>query len=820
MNRENIVVVSGVCSTPCVQTRYRAGVHMAAENEKVMALKAELAEARRRISELEEKESRLRHAEAELLREKSFIDSALDSLPGIFYLFDQEGRFLRWNRNFQEISEYSAEEIAAMHPTAFFTGDDQILIAERITRAVTHGSTDAEAVFTTKSGREIPYYFTGHLLVVDGENYLVGMGIDISERKAMEGALRESERRFRLLFERNMAAVYRTTPEGVILDCNAAFIEMLGYNSLEDLRSHQAQELYHENTEREEFIAELQAKGTLTNYECRLKRKDGSTVWLLENVSYIADQNGEPPVIQGTSIDITKRKIADEELRQSEAKYHSLVDHSNDAIYLLHDEKFEVINSKFKELLGVTQEEVMRPDFSLLNLVAPKSREMILERGRRVARGEPIDQNYEFTALTRDGREVEVEVSVAHIPYRGGTATQGILRDVTNRKRLEAELLQAQKMEAVGRLAGGVAHDFNNIMTCILGNADLALSELAPDNNLREFLDEIITSGNRAAALTRQLLAFSRRQMLQPVVLDLNELVSDLEKMLRRLIGEDVELLTVLQTGVGCVRADPGQLEQVLLNLALNARDAMPRGGRLTIEISGQKLEQKFIHRQVTIPPGSYVVLAVSDSGMGMDEDTQDKIFEPFFTTKDVGEGTGLGLSMVFGSVQQSGGCITVSSEPGQGTTFTIYLPLVNEKPRRAEVEGPAQDTKPGRETVLVVEDDLRVLQLVRIVLRQNGYTVLQAENGAEAIQHLEGREEPVELLITDVVMPRMSGRELAERVLHMHPKMKVIYTSGYTGNTIFQKGGLDADAIFLPKPFTPQALVSKVREVLDQKSA
>jgi len=664
-------------------------------NDNVLMLEAELADARQRIAELEETESRLRHAEAGLVSEKSFTDSALDSLPGVFYVIDQNGRFLRWNRNFQETSEYSAEEIASMHPAALFAGDDQVHIAERINRTFTHGSSDAEAVFTTKSGRGIPYYFTGHRLVVDGENYLVGMGIDISERKR-----------------------------------------------------------------------------------------------------------------------------ADEELRQSEAKYHSLVDHSNDAIYLLYEGKFEVVNSRFMELLGVTQEEVMQADFSLLDLVAPKSREMILERGRRMARGEPIDPNYEFTALSRDGREVEVDVSVAHVPYRGGTATQGILRDVTNRKRLEAELLQAQKMEAVGRLAGGVAHDFNNIMTCILGNADLALGDLEPDSILREYIDEIITSGNRAATLTRQLLAFSRRQMLQPVVLDLNGLVSGLEKMLRRLIGEDVELATLLQPEIGCVRADPGQLEQVLMNLAVNARDAMPRGGRLTIEISGKKFEQKFTHRQVTIPPGSYTVLSVSDSGTGMDEKTLDKIFEPFFTTKGVGEGTGLGLSMVFGSVKQSEGCITVSSEPGQGTTFTIYLPLVNGKPHLNQEEGPADEPKFGKETVLVVEDDLRVLQLVRAILRQSGYTVLQAENGMEAMKCLEGRGESVELLITDEVMPKMSGRELADQVLCSHPEMKVMYTSGYTGDVIIRRGILEPGAVFLPKPFTPQALVRMVRETLDRPTA
>jgi len=789
---------------------------MTVKEDRLARLESELSAALDRIVELEESEERLRLAESERLREKQFADSALDSLPGVFYLFDEDGTFVRWNRNFRVVTEYSDEELSSMKATDFFTGEDRETIARRVGKTFIDGRADAEAHFTTRSGKRIPYYFTGHLLESGGRRYLVGMGLDISERRAMEGALRESEKRFRQLFTRNLAGVYRTTPEGLILDCNMAFANILGYASPEELFSIRAQDLYHSLGERKAFLDKLMERGSLTNYEFRLRRKDGKTVWLLMNASYLADADGEPPVIQGTIVDITGSKEALEDLRQSEAKYHSLVDHSNDAIYLLHDGRFEVINSKFEEIFGVTREDVRKPDFSFLDLVAPKCRDLILERGRRIARGEPVDQNYEFTALHRDGHQVEVEVSVAHVPFRGGTASQGILRDVTERKRLEAELRQAQKMEAVGRLAGGVAHDFNNIMTCILGNADLVLSQLDSDPGPRENLEEIITAANRAASLTRQLLAFSRRQVVQPVVLDLNVLVADMEKMLRRLISEDVDLVTRLRPEPCCVEADPGQMEQVLMNLAVNARDAMPRGGRLTIETELRKLKSAASYGQVTVPSGDYALLTVSDTGMGMEEHVLENIFEPFFTTKEVGEGTGLGLSMVFGCVKQARGYIIASSTPGERTDFTIFLPRVNESIETGCPAPTVAGAASGRETVLVVEDDLRVLSLVRAALQNHGYIVLAAEDGAEGLQCLESHAGPVDLLITDVVMPKMNGRELADRATTLHPEMRVIFTSGYTGNVIFREGFLEHGAEFLPKPFTPQALMRRIRAVLD----
>ena len=381
----------------------------------------------------------------------------------------------------------------------------------------------------------------------------------------------------------------------------------------------------------------------------------------------------------------------------------------------------------------------------------------------------------------------------------------------------EEQLRQAQKMEAIGRLAGGVAHDFNNLLTAILGYSELLVMHLGETQPLRRYAEEISKTTERAASLTRQLLAFSRRQVLQPQVLDFNTVVANMEGMLRRLIGEDVELITVLQPGLGHVKADPGQMEQVIMNLAVNARDAMPLGGKLIIETAVVELDDTCLHRHAEVQPGLYVMLAVSDTGCGMDEETRARIFEPFFTTKDLGKGTGLGLATVYGIVKQSSGYIWVYSEPAQGSTFKIYLPCVEEEAARTLAPRPAA-SRPlaGSETVLVVEDQAEVRLLIGEILQRYGYTVLKARNGAEALLLCERYQGLIHLLVTDVVMPQISGRELAERIMAMRPQIRVLYVSGYTNNVITYHGILTPGAVFLQKPFTPDALASKMREMLD----
>ena len=420
----------------------------------------------------------------------------------------------------------------------------------------------------------------------------------------------------------------------------------------------------------------------------------------------------------------------------------------------------------------------------------------------------------------KDGRIFPVEVTANYLKVNGKEYNCSVARDITAHRTLEEQFRQAQKMEAVGRLAGGVAHDFNNLLMVMRGYTELMLGRLGANDPLRRNAEEIQKAADRATSLTQQLLAFSRKQVMQPRVFDLNAVVAETEKMLHRLIGEDIELATILGAELGRVKADPGQIEQVLLNLAVNARDAMPQGGQLVLETANVELTQAFARQHPGVTPGPHVLLAMSDTGTGMDEETQARIFEPFFTTKEKGKGTGLGLATVYGIVKQSGGYIWVHSEAGQGTTFEIYLPRVEETVAADQEEQPASQSPSGSETVLLVEDEAPVRKLAREFLENGGYTVLEAEGPAQAIQLSDRHQGPIHLLVTDVVMPKMSGRELAERLASRRPETKVLYVSGYTDDAIVQHGVVGRGTSFLQKPFSLDALTRKVRAVLEAGKA
>jgi hypothetical protein len=416
---------------------------------------------------------------------------------------------------------------------------------------------------------------------------------------------------------------------------------------------------------------------------------------------------------------------------------------------------------------------------------------------------------------TKSGRAIDVEIAVHDIDYRGKTIQLAVVMDVTGRCDLEEQLRQAQKMEAVGMLAGGVAHDFNNLLTIINGYSQLILNNLPKNDPNRHSAEQIMKAGDRAAGLTNQLLAFSRRQVMQPKVLDLNHVVTGLSAMLRRLIGEDIDLQLTLREDLGRVNADPGQIEQVMMNLVVNARDAMPQGGSLTIETANVTLDDNYAQRHIAVKPGPYVLLAVSDTGKGMDEATKSRLFEPFFTTKEPGKGTGLGLSTVFGIVKQSGGSVQVYTEQGTGSSVKVYLPRIDQKVQ-LERAGRRKTSLRGSETILLVEDDEMVRTLVRETLEREGYKVIDSADPVEAQRLADGHRGKIQLLITDVVMPKLSGKELARSLTHIRPDLKVLYMSGYTDSAIVNSGILQKEVSFLQKPFTPASLSSKVREVID----
>jgi PAS domain S-box-containing protein len=515
---------------------------------------------------------------------------------------------------------------------------------------------------------------------------------------------------------------------------------------------------------------------------------------------------------------VSQRERAEEELREANQTLQSLVQTSPLAIIALDlDGNVRSWNSAAERVFGWTENEVI----GLRIQIIPDDEWDAFYNSLDITRKAGTFTGFETTRMRKDGSLIDVSLSAAPLVDGKGNINGSVvvIADITERKHLEEQFRQAQKMEAVGRLAGGVAHDFNNLLTAIIGYSQLALARLHREDPLRREIDEIEQAGQRAAGLTNQLLAFSRRQVLQPQVLDLNAVVANLGKMLERLIGEDIMLVTTLAPDIGFVKADRGQIEQIIMNLAVNSRDAMPDGGRLTIETFNADLDESYTAEHIDARPGPNVVLAISDNGCGIDKETQSNIFEPFFTTKELGKGTGLGLSTVYGIVQQSGGHIGLYSEPGIGTTFKIYLPRLEEGDQKHE-SGVKQESFEGSETVLLVEDEDSVRELARRILEAYGYAVLEASGSDNALRVCEAHEGRIDLMLTDVVMPGASGRELAQLIAIRHPEISVLYMSGYTDDAIVQHGVLGADTPFLQKPFSPVALARKVRETLDENNA
>jgi two-component system, cell cycle sensor histidine kinase and response regulator CckA len=648
----------------------------------------------------------------------------------------------------------------------------------------------------------------------------VGTEIDFTDRKQAEEALRQSEAKYRAIFDNAVEGLFQTTPEGAFLSLNPALAHIYGYETPEQVITHFrdiGSQLYVDPKRRQEFTRLIEAHGAVTGFEFEIRRKDGSGAWVSESARAVRDRAGTLLWYEGTVEDITERKRAEQALVESYSLMNAVVEGTADVVFVkdLHS-RYLMINSAGASFIDKPVDEIVGKDDR--ELLMPEAARLIRERDLQVmATGQA--QTYEETATAAGVTRTFLTTKSAHRDAQGKViGLVGIARDVTELKRLEEQFLQSQKMEAVGQLAGGIAHDFNNLLTVINGYSQVVFSHLRAEDPNREWPAQIQKAGERAANLTRQLLAFSRKQVLQPQIVSLNDLLEELHKLLIRLIGEDVELALVQDRDLGLAKVDPGQFEQAIINLAVNARDAMPQGGRLTIETKNAELDHGYADRHAEVRPGRYVLVAVSDTGHGMNASTRARIFEPFFTTKEIGKGTGLGLAMVYGFVKQSGGHVDVYSERGHGTTFKVYLPRAEAAARSAKSSQGALRVPKGSETVLLVEDEDAVRTLSRLILQSNGYTVLEAKDGQEGVRVAQQHPGPIHLLVTDLVMPRMSGRQLANRLTQARPQMRVLFMSGYTDEAVMRHGVLEPDLVFLQKPFSAISLARKVREVLDAK--
>ncbi len=645
-----------------------------------------------------------------------------------------------------------------------------------------------------------------------------------AERKQVEEALQTERQRFQILSEHAPFGMLVIDKDGTFRYINPKFRDLFGYQ-LKDIPDGKTwfRKAFPDPAYRHNVISSWVNDLIIFTHGHKRPRvhtvtcKDGTEKII--NVIPVQLETGENLV---TCEDITERMRFEETLRGSEERHRTLFEGSKDPVLITTREgRFVDFNKAYLDLFAYSKEELSTL-YIQETYVHPEDRHKFQQEIEK--RGFVSD--YEVKLLRKDKKEMDCLLSASVRRDNDGTILgyQGIIRDVTERKRaeqemktLEEQLRQSQKMEAVGRLAGGIAHDFNNMLTIIKGYSQLSLSELKEDHPLRENLEGIQKATNRATDLIRKILAFSRRQVMEMKVLDLNALLMDLDKLLRRIIGEDIELVTVLAEDLPRVKVDPGQIEQVILNLAVNAKDAMPNGGKLTIETARADLDEAYTRSHIAVIPGQYVMLSVSDTGVGMSPEIKERIFEPFFTTKDTDKGTGLGLSTVYGIVKQSSGNIWVYSELNQGTTFKIYLPREAEPLEEIRENRSEEDLPYGSETVLVVEDEEELRKLAVQILQKQGYKVLEAPQGEEALLISQKYEGPIHLLVTDVVMPGMSGRDLSERLTPLRPEVRTLYMSGHTSSAIIHHGVLEPGANLLQKPFTLQALTRKAREVLDK---
>jgi two-component system cell cycle sensor histidine kinase/response regulator CckA len=637
---------------------------------------------------------------------------------------------------------------------------------------------------------------------------------ELRQRQRAEAALAASESHYRTVLNNVTDAVFVTDTVGRYLDVNPQGCELTGYSRAELLRLTAADTyLPEERPLVAERIAAVTA-GRVLSYDRRMLRKDGSVI--LIEVTAVLLPDGR---ILTTFRDLSEQRKVENQIRESEQRFRELAENVREVFFSMDPAtgRVQYVSPSYEELFGHSREHAYATPHAWTEGIHPDDRDQTFAADRLAAEsGVQADSVYRIVRPDGSTRWVRGRSSPVRNAKGEIIRVVGIAEDITDLKRTEAQSLQSAKMEAVGRLAGGIAHDFNNLLTVIMSYGQLQIDEHASDDPRRPDLEQIVSAARRAADLTKQLLAFSRRQVLQPQVLDLSDLVMNLTRMLERVIGENIELRSNLTSRIGCVRADSGGIEQIIMNLVVNARDAMPSGGTVTIETANVEMNGADVGAQDPIAPGSYVLLAVSDTGEGLEEAIKGHLFEPFFTTKERGKGTGLGLSTVYGIVKQSGGYVVAESERGRGATFKVYLPRIAEPAEALPPKGAHTDIRGGSETIMLVEDEAAVRQVTRTVLERRGYTVIEADRPESAIALADSLPHAPNLVVTDVVLPGISGRELAGLLEGKWPGLKVLYLSGHMDDAIARHGVLERGVALLEKPFTPDALALKVRQVLD----
>lgn len=678
----------------------------------------------------------------------------------------------------------------------------------------------------TKKGNEKWVECLGTKIQLNGSSANVVNLRDITERKRAEEELKETVDKYRNIFENAVEGIFQSAPEGRFIDINPALAHMMGFQAPDEMIRNFtdiAHQHYVRPEERFEYSALLERDGLVKGFETEVYRKDKKRIWISINARAVRDKSSNVLYYEGTVENITERKQYEDSLKSLEELESSILSAIPHAVIGLQARSIIFANDSVETVFGWTSRELIGKNTRILY----RSDEEYDEIGSRFypALEKQRFHREVFNCRRKNGKDIVCMVSSARI---GSDLTDKkivvIYEDITEHKRtemekghLEAQLRQAQKMEAIGQLAGGVAHDFNNILTAVIGYSNLLKAKMAQDDPLRSYVEHILASSGKAVNLTQSLLAFGRKQVIELKPYKVSTLIKNVEKLLIRLLTEDIELVTFFCASDPTILADPTQIDQVLINLATNARDAMPNGGQLKIEVKIAEIDRTFVASYGYGEVGKYALISVSDTGVGMDTATKEKIFDPFFTTKEVGKGTGLGLSIVYGIAKQHNGYINVESDPGRGTTFHIYLPIV--KMKEEEIRPDPIAVRGGSETILIAEDNANVRQLTKEVLEQFGYTVIEAGDGEEAISKFQKSVDSIDLVILDVVMPKKNGREVYETIKLIKPEIKVFFMSGYAEDILSGKGMHEEKLDYTPKPIAPQELLAKVRTVLDGKS-